>query len=150
LPDYVWMWSRNHTKALHLFKASFWKFERPYSIKIQIFFQILALRLCLRFKKQIMCMYFIYFWSYAIFLIGKYSFQDYTYMIFYFHTIFIRVLPVFLECGSLPKIRHIVCQLSGVSTRFQLYHPCLHMLQQNMSVNGENFVVNRHKICVNN
>jgi len=31
---------------------------------------------------------------------------------------------------SLPKIRHTACQLSGVSTRFQVYRPCLHMITE--------------------
>jgi len=37
-----------------------------------------------------------------------------------------------------------VCQLSGVSTRFQVYCPCLHLAHWNASVNGANFTVNRH------
>jgi len=38
---------------------------------------------------------------------------------------------------TLTKIRHTVCQLSGVSTRFQVYGPCLHMARWKTSVNQE-------------
>jgi len=44
---------------------------------------------------------------------------------------------------------HTVCQLSGVSTRFQMYRPCLHVANRNARVNGANFAVNRHKTRVN-
>jgi len=49
----------------------------------------------------------------------------------------------------LPKIRHTLCQLSGVSTCFQVYRPCLHVAHQNRCVNGANFDLNRHKTHVN-
>jgi len=39
--------------------------------------------------------------------------------------------------------------LSGVSTCFYLFCPCLHVAHQNTRANGENFVVNRHKTLVN-
>jgi len=54
-------------------------------------------------------------------------------------------------CPNLPppKIRHTVCQLSGVSIWFHTYHPCLHLVDRNTRVYGANFIVNRHKTRVN-
>jgi len=45
---------------------------------------------------------------------------------------------------SLMKIWHTVCQLSGVSARFQVYRPCLHVAHRNTRVNGANFILNRN------
>jgi len=39
--------------------------------------------------------------------------------------------------------------LSGVSTRFQLYQPCLHMAHRKTNANGANFVINCHKTRAN-
>jgi len=50
---------------------------------------------------------------------------------------------------SLPKIKHTVCQLSGVSIRFQVYGLCLHVAHRNTRVKGENFVINCHQTHVN-
>jgi len=50
---------------------------------------------------------------------------------------------------SLPKIRHTVCQLSGVSTRFQVNCPGLHVAHWNTRGNSVNFVVNCHKTHIN-
>jgi len=58
-------------------------------------------------------------------------------------------LSGFLAILSLPKMRHTVCQLSGVSTRFQVYRPCLHLAHRNTHVNGANFVINSLKSSVN-
>jgi len=56
-------------------------------------------------------------------------------------------LPVYLT--ALPKIRRTICQLSGVSTRFQVYCPYLQVVHRNTCVNGANFVMNRHKTHLN-
>jgi len=56
---------------------------------------------------------------------------------------------LFHAITSLPKIRHTVCQLSGVSTRFRVYHPCLYVAHRNTYVKGGNFVINCHKTLVN-
>jgi len=56
-----------------------------------------------------------------------------------------------------PKIRHAVCQLSGVSTRFQVYPPAFRCIApvykwdtKNTRVNGAKFVINCHKTGANN
>jgi len=50
---------------------------------------------------------------------------------------------------SLLKLRHAVCQISGVSTCFQVYPPCLQVAHRNTHVNGTNFIVNCHKTRLN-
>jgi len=45
------------------------------------------------------------------------------------------------------KIRHTVCQLSGVSTCFQVYCPCLYMAHQNTCVNGIYLIIVK-VICI--
>jgi len=50
---------------------------------------------------------------------------------------------------TLPKIRHVVCLLSVVSTCFQVYRSSLHMAYWNRHVNDANFVVNCHKTPAN-
>jgi len=48
----------------------------------------------------------------------------------------------FIRVFTLPyrKLRHTVCQLSGVSTCFQVYYPCLRVAHWNTCVNGANLV----------
>jgi len=63
----------------------------------------------------------------------------------------ILYLFIYLKCKTRPKTRHILCQLSGVSTCCQVYPPtfylscpCLRMVHPNTSANGANFGVNCH------
>jgi len=83
-----------------------------------------------------------------------------TYILLFVHAITLPcILTIYLNCiffvlfwlqyKSLSKIRHTVCQISGVYTRFQVYHPCLHVAHRNSCVNGANFVINHYKTCVN-
>jgi len=46
------------------------------------------------------------------------------------------------QLASLPKIRHNVWQLSGVSIHFQVHRPCFQVVHWNTRVNGANFDIN--------
>jgi len=56
--------------------------------------------------------------------------------------------PTKNKTHCVPTFRSIL-SLSDVSSRFQGYHPCLHVAHRNTHVNGANFVINHHETHVN-
>jgi len=53
-----------------------------------------------------------------------------------------------ISLHSLPKIRHTVCQLSGVIHLLSCVSThILHLAHWNTHANGANFIINRHNTC---